>query len=432
MTRLASLALCLTLTTLMPATCVVMAGAGSAAAQTIDPGSDLGQFRALRAAGMQAQDAKDPTAALDNLNKAGAMMPDSPSIILLKAQVALQQHRKADAKAALKDYLTRGYTLDLAKNPDFNAVWDEELEDLLQGNESPVGDMHVTSAIPGFVLAEGLAYAPDQDELFVSGVRTGKITALTAAGSRDVVTFRPGVAAYGLGLHDGAIWAVTNASRQTEGYSAKTKITSKILTIDPVTGAISNPISDTAKDRNLTHLLLGRDDAYVTDANAGEVLRLQGYAGKLQVLIPEGYMDAPGGMAENADASVLLVADFVSGLYRIDLTQGSMVRLLPPGNAALLGISSLSRYGNDVIAIQNGFQPNRILRLHMSADWGAVESVDTLLASPKLLSQPSQGLVQDDHFIFVAKSQWNNMDDQGNPLSTSPEPAVIGAIKLTP
>ena len=408
------------------------AAACPAWAQTIDPNSDLGQFRGFRAAGMQALDAKDPTTALDNLNKAGTIMPDSPSVLLLKAQLDLQQHKKADAKAALKDYLTRGYVLDLAKNPDFNAVWDEELEDLQQGNESPVGDMHVTSALPGFVLAEGIAYAPDQDELFVSGVRTGKITALTAAGSRDVVTFRPGVAAYSLGLHNGAIWAVTNASRQTKNYDPKAKITSKILTIDPATGAISNPISDSSKDRNFTHLLLGRDDAYVTDANSGEVLRVQNYGTALQVLIPEGYMDSPGGMAENQDASILMVADFVAGLYRIDLTNGSMVRLLPPGNAALLGISSLARYGNDLIAIQNGFQPNRILRLHMSDDWSAVEKVDTLLASPKLLAQPSQGLVQDDHFIFIAKSQWSNMDDQGNPQSDSPEPAVIGAIKLAP
>lgn len=406
--------------------------AAGASAQTIDPSSDLGQFRGFRAAGMQAIDANDPATAVDNLNKAGTIMPDSPSILLLKTQVALQQRRKADAKAALKDYLTRGYVLDLAKNPDFNAVWDEELEDLLQGNESPVGDMHVTSTLPDFTLAEGITYMPDSDQLFVSGVRNGKIISLSAAGSRDVVAFRPGVAAYGLGLHDGAIWAVTAASRQTKGYDPKAKLTSKIVTVDPTTGAISNPISDPGKDRNFTHMLLGRDDVYVTDANSGEVLRVQGYGKTLQTLIPEGYMDSPGGMAENEDASVLMVADFISGLYRIDLTQGSMVRLLPPKNAGLLGISSLSRYGNDLIAIQNGFQPNRILRLHMAADWSSIDSVEVLLASPKLLAQPSQGLVADDHFIFVAKSQWANMDDQGNPLSDSPEPAVIGAIKLEP
>ena len=406
--------------------------ATTAGAQTIDPNSDLGQFRGFRAAGMQAIDARDGTAAVDNLTKAGTIMPDSPSIMLLKAQVALQQRRKADAKAALKDYLTRGYVLDLAKNPDFNAVWDEELEELLQGNESPVGDMHVTSTLPDFTLAEGITYMPDGDQMFVSGVRSGKIIALSASGSRDVVTFRPGVAAYSLGVHDGSLWAVTAATRQTKGYDPKAKIASKILTIDPASGVISNPISDPSKDRNFTHMLLGRDDLYVTDANSGEVLRVQGYGNALQTLIPEGYMDAPGGMAENEDASVLMVADFISGLYRIDLTQGSMVRLLPPDNAALLGISSLSRYGNDLIAIQNGFQPNRILRLHMSADWNAVESVDVLLASPKVLAQPTQGFVADDHFIFVAKSQWANMDDQGNPLSDSPEPAVIGAIKLEP
>ena len=411
---------------------ILTLAATAATAQDIDPNSDLGQFRAFRAAGMQAIDANDPATAVDNLVKAGTIMPDSPSILLLRAQVALQQRKKAGAKAALKDYLTRGYVLDLAKNPDFNAVWDEELEDLLQRNESPVGTMNVTATLPDFSLAEGIADKADDGQLFVSEVRTGKIVALSADGTRDVVTFRPGVAAYSLGMHDGSLWAVTSATRQTKDYDAKAKIASKVVMIDPATGAISNPISDAKKDRNFTHMLLGRDDAYVTDANSGEVLRVQGYGNALQTLIPQGYMDAPGGMAENEDASVLMVADFISGLYRIDLTQGSMVRLLPPEDAALLGISSLTRYGNDLIAIQNGFQPNRILRLHMSADWSAVDSVEVLLASPKQLSQPTQGLVADDHFVFVAKSQWSNMDDQGNPLSDSPDPAVIGAIELTP
>ena len=138
------------------------------------------------------------------------------------------------------------------------------------------------------------------------------------------------------------------------------------------------------------------------------------------------------GLAENADATALMVTDFTSGLYRVDLTTGAMARLLPPADGNLLGITSLSRYGNDLIAVQNGLKPNRILRLHMSADWNQVDSVELLLRSPKLLSQPTQGTVAGDEFVFVADSQWSNLDDQGNAKSDTPAPAVIGVIKLKP
>ncbi len=411
---------------------VLAALTGPLHAQTIDPNSDLGQFRDLRAAGMQALDDKNTKLALEKLNAAAAIMPDSPSVTLLKVQLYLQIHNTAKAKAAMMDYLGRGYTLDLTRNPDFNAVWDSDLNEMADANASPVGALHVLAALPGFTITEAMTYAPQTDQLYVSGIRTGKVMAITPQGNRDMLTLRAGVAAYGLGLHNGIIWATTAATRQTKGFDAKLKIPSKIIAINPANGQIETQVFDKTKDRRFGHLLAGRDDLYVTDSNTGEVLRLNGYGDDLQVLIPEGYMDSPEGLAENSDASVLMVSDFISGLYRVDLSTGALVRIMPPADGTLLGISSLSRYGHDLIAIQNGFQPNRVLRLHMSDDWTSVQSVEVLMRSPKFLSQPSQGEVADDRFVFIAKSQWGNMDDQGNPVSNDPEPAVIGSITLTP
>jgi hypothetical protein len=403
--------------------------AGSAHA--VDPASDLGQFQTYRGEGMAAFGQNDPAGAMAAFAKAGAILPDSPSILLLKAQVAMKQRKKVDAKAALKDYLKRGYVLDLAKNPDFNQVWDAELNDLLELNESPVGEMRVVSNSPGFILAEGLTQTDDGKEVFVSGVRTGTVTAISAEGARDVVTFRPGVAAYGLTLRDGSLWATTAASRQTQSFDPKAKaVSSKVVVIDPVSGAIGKSFSDTAKSRRFGKLLAGRDDLYVTDSEHGEVLRLAGYDGMLETLVPEGYMDSPGGLAESEDASALIVSDFVSGLYRVDLASGGMTRLTPPVDGALLGISYLARHGRDLIAVQTGFKPNRILRLRMSDDWSEVKAVEVLLRSERLLSQPTQGLVSGDSFVFIAKSQWDNLDARGNPVKPAADPAVIGAISL--
>lgn len=414
---------------------IMLAGvlvAGMAGAQTIDPASDLGQFRTFRAEGMKAFEQNDPTGAMTALNKAGAILPDSPSILLLKAQVAMKQRKPAEARAALKDYLTRGYVLDLKRNSDFNAIWDAGLNDLLEGNESPLGKMDVMSSSPDFVITEGLAYAAGSGELYLSGVRSGTIMVLSAAGARDVMTFRPGVAAYALGLRDGTIWATTAASRQTQGYDPKTVISSKVVTIDPVAGQVTKTFSDAAKTRRLGHMLMGRDDLYVTDGEHGEILRLNAYQGELQTLIPEGYMDSPDALAENEGATALMVADFVSGLYHVDLTAGSMTRMLPPADGSLLGISWMARYGNDLVAIQTGFRPYRVLRLHMTDDWSQVKSVEVLLRSDKLLAQPTQGAVVGDTLILVAKSQWDNLDDQGNAIKPEPGDTVIGTIKLAP
>lgn len=399
-------------------------------AQSVDPSSDLGQFRAAREQGMKALDAHDTTTALKAFDRAETYIPDSPSILLLKAQAFLAENRKAEAHAQLVALEKRGYVVDLQKNPDFAAVWDSDLDALQAANTAPMGQMHPAASVTGFVLGQGLAAGSDR--LYLSGVHNGSVTVVSADGAKPLLTFRPGVAAYDLGMRDGNLWAATAASRQTRGYDARSDVKSKIVVINPANGAIVNSFSDSSKDRNFSHILMGRDDLYAADTDHGEILRLSGYAGKFQVLVPEGYFDTPGAMAENADASVLIVSDFIAGLYRVDLAKGTLTHLKPPAGGALLGLSQLARDGNDLIAVETGFKPNRVVRLHMAPDWSAVESEEVLLRADDQLAQPTGGVVEDGHFIFVAKSQWSNLDDRGNALSDKPDPVVIGAIQLEP
>jgi hypothetical protein len=406
----------------------VLALATGAGAQSVDPTSDLGQFRAAREQGMKALDAHDSTGALEAFTRAGTLIPDSPSVMLLKAQVYLSQNRKDQAHAQLVDYEKHGYIVDLKKNPDFAAVWDGNLDTLQAANTASVGQVHVAASLPGFVLAQDIVSSDDR--LFVAGVRTGTITVISAAGAKPLMTFRPGVAAYGLGLHGGSLWAVTAASRQTKGYDPKANVKSKVVVINPANGAIVNSFADATKDRNFGHILMGRDDLYVADTDHGEVLRLNNYAGTFQVLVPEGYFDTPEAMVENADASALIVSDFIAGLYRVDLAKGQLTHIAPPKGASLLGLSQLVRYGNDLIGVETGFKPNRVVRLHMAPDWSAVESEEVLARSDDVLAQPAGGVIEGDHFIFIAKSQWNNLDDRGNALSDTPDPVEIGVIKL--
>ncbi len=404
-----------------------LALAASAEAQSVDPTSDLGQFRAAREQGMKALDAHDQAGALEALARAQTFIPDSPSIFLLKAQTFLAQNRRDQAHAELVAYEKRGYVVDLKKNPDLAAAWDGELDTLQAANTATVGQMHVAATVPGFMLGQGLAAS--DDHLYMSGVHDGSITAISADGVKPLMTFRPGVAAYGMGMHGGNLWAATAASRQTKGYEAKAGIHSKIVVINPANGAVTNSFAD-AKERTFGHILMGRDDLYAADTDHGEVLRLNGYTGKLQVLVPEGYFDTPQAMAEKDDASALIVSDFIAGLYRIDLAHGQLTHLKPPAGGSLLGLSQLVRYGNDLIGIETGFKPNRVVRLHMAPDWSAVQSEEVLLRSDDLLAQPTGAVIDGDHFVFVAKSQWSNLDDRGNALSDSPDPVQIGVIKL--
>ncbi|ESQ81356.1 hypothetical protein [Asticcacaulis sp. YBE204] len=405
--------------------------ATTAQAQNVDPASDLGKFRALRAEGIAALQKNERQKALDLITQAGDILPDSPSILLLKAQVELEMKRKTLARAHLVTYLRRGMVVDLKRYTEFEAVWDAELESMQVENASKKGALTMRTEIGDLNLIEGVAVAED-GTLFATALRMGIVGTVGTGGIEKRLGLRAGVAANAIGLRDGVLWASTAPSRQTIGYKADAKLASKIVKVDPSNGKILGQYENKRPDRRLSDMLLGKEDLYVSDGNTGEVLRLTGYQGTLDVLIPEGYLGSPQGLAENEGATALIVADYSSGLYRVDLAAGTIKRLRAPQNAVLLGLDGLYRYGNDIIAVQNGFKPNRILRLKMSADWGEVESVEVLLRGTDEMLEPTGGQIVGDKFIFVARSQWSEFDDKGNIKNPTPEPAVIGEITLVP
>ncbi|MEM9966245.1 MAG: hypothetical protein AAGC58_12965 [Asticcacaulis sp.] len=406
---------------------------GNALAQkthTVAEGSDLSQFRSLRAEGMAALEKNDRQNALRLFTEAGNILPDSPSILLLKAQAELELKRRPNAKALLSEYIRRGLTLDLGRHSEFIPIWDETLEAKLAENRSAKGAVTVLHTLPDLNLIEALTVT-DEGVIIVSAIHTGTISRVTDAGLEKIVAFRPGVAAQGVTWRNGQLWATTAATRQTKGFDGPGKITSKIIRIDPANGTIAETFNTDIK-RRLSDIHAGDEDLYVADFDTGEVLRLNGYKGTPEVLIPEGYLEAPQGLVESADGRYLMVADHSSGLYRVDLHEGSLIRLMAPDNGVLMGMDSLLLYGNDIIAVQNGLKPERILRLRMQPDWGGIDSAEVILRGGPDVQEPSGAQIVGNRLIFVARSQWSEFNAQGLSDNDTPKPALIGEITLTP
>ena len=398
--------------------------------QTAATGADLSTFRSLRAQGMAALEKNARQDALRLFTEAGNILPDSPSILLLKAQAELELNHRANAKALLSEYVGRGLTLDLGRHSEFIPVWDETLEAKLAENRSAKGTLTVTHSLPDLTLIDGLTLS-DTGEIIVSALHTGTISRITDTGLEKIVAFRPGVAAQGLVWHEGAIWATTAATRQTAGFDGPGKITSKLIRIDPATGAITATFNTDLK-RRLSDIHAGAEDLYAADFDTGEVLRLNGYKGTPEVLIPEGYLEAPQGLVESADGRYLMVADHSSGLYRVDLHTGSLMRLSPPEDGVLMGVDSLLLYGHDIIAIQNGLKPERILRLRMAADWSAIDRTEVLLRGGPDMQEPAGAQIVGDRLIFVARSQWSEFSTQEMSDTDTPKTTLIGEITLQP
>jgi sugar lactone lactonase YvrE len=161
----------------------------------------------------------------------------------------------------------------------------------------------------------------------------------------------------------------------------------------------------------LGDLVVLRDGSvYATDSRGGMLYALDPATGKFTAATKPGELASPQGLALSRDRRALYVADYTQGLYRFDLESRALSRLEVDPEICAYGIDGLSVYEGDLIAIQNGIRPHRVVRLRLADRGRRVSSARVLAASLREFEEPTLGVVVDDDFYFIANSQWNRFD----------------------
>jgi hypothetical protein len=170
---------------------------------------------------------------------------------------------------------------------------------------------------------------------------------------------------------------------------------------------------------------------YVSDPLAGIIYRAARDAAALDVLLPSGTLRSPQGLAASADGQVLYASDYRYGLARIDLATRSIDRLTADGPIWLDGIDGIWLHGEDLIAIQNGTSPKRILRLTLARDGRSISEVTVLESENPAWTEPLGGTIVDDRLLYVATGQWDRFIEGGAPDPDNPPgPTEIRALDL--
>jgi len=152
------------------------------------------------------------------------------------------------------------------------------------------------------------------------------------------------------------------------------------------------------------------DDIYTTDSLTGAVYRYDTVADEFATLVPKGALGSPQGLVIDSSGQWLYVADYIGGLYRVALKDGRIEKLVVEGPGSDYGIDGLYRYGDRLIAIQNGIRPHRVVSFRL-AGYGQVISETRILASNlPSFDEPTLGVIYGDDFYFVANSHWNRFD----------------------
>ena len=174
-----------------------------------------------------------------------------------------------------------------------------------------------------------------------------------------------------------------------------------------------------------------RGDVFATDSISPEIYLISRDKDEIELFLGGPPFVNLQGLDFTPDEKHLFVADYAKGIFLIDLATKKCADLSLAPNITLLGIDGLYSYKGTLLAVQNGINPPRLVRLHLSRDMSRVERLETIEANDPLFDEPTLGVLVGDNFYLIANSQWATIDEKGQlaPADKLKEPTVL-KIKL--
>ena len=158
----------------------------------------------------------------------------------------------------------------------------------------------------------------------------------------------------------------------------------------------------------------GKGNLYLSDSTEPEIYFYDSKADTLGLFLNAVSARNLQGIVFDEAANALWVADYIKGIMRVDLETKEIV-WLQSENFIFKGIDGLAKMGEDLIAIQNGANPQRVIRLKISGD--TVASVSFLDKSMFDKGEPTNGKYYPGlGFLYLCNTPWPHYDKEGQPI----------------
>lgn len=374
--------------------------------------------------------------------------------------LSICEARLGQSEAALErleDLVRRGDAVPLAQDPALASLQESDrFRALIQAVEAlqarQVGQEDVVFELPDpRMVPEAVAFDEVTGSYFVSSIHQRKIVWRTGEG--QLTTLRPAKALWAVsGLAVDAsrrlLWAGTGALPNMQGYRPQDAGKTALVAFDLDSGQEVLRFQRQTEGHRLADLTVAADGTvFVADAAAviwrtvleqdgGQVEkgseaeaseRWQRFStslsntpiserelpSTLEVISPPDFLRSPQGLTVSADQKLIFAADYIYGISVFHRDSGNWFYLEEPEGVALFGIDGLHVMDGQLIAIQNGRRPQRILRLMPDVEARRIVKSEVVAMNLPSWSEPTLGTVVGEAFVYVANSQWDRFDADG-------------------
>lgn len=318
--------------------------------------------------------------------------------------------RAEEALQLLQELTLAQVDFGMANDPDLESLRElppfRELVETLASSIKPVSNSEPYLTIEQLgIAAEGIALDAETGRLFVGSMRSGDIYVIDADKefSKFASLADSGVySAIGLTVDRtrNVLWSVATPFFMAEGFDADNSGAAGIFGFDLDTGMLKHRhLADESVNGFNDVVVLPNGDVYVS----GDALHV--LAAGSDELRPFATSPAPfgsNGITSDSTGQILFIASYPVGIGVVEIATGELRYLDSPADRPLYGIDGLYWHDGELIGIQNGIQPWRLLRMQLDDDVTAVSKVHVIeFANPALTA--TTGAIDGERIHYVGQ-----------------------------
>lgn len=380
---------------------------------------------------------------LVNMKKALKLRPNHPSMMynLAVAYVFNKDYEKA--LETLQKATKMGLFYHIEKDSDFGSLMqDDEFKKIVnefKKNSEPINNSVIQFKYPEKdLITESVAYDSVSGAFFLSSIHKRKIVKISKDGTTNDFSHQNkniwSVFGIKVDARHRLLYACTSPMKQMVNFNEKEDGDGALLKFDIDSGKLLKEYY--LDNKNASHiwgdLTIDKEgNVYISDSKENAVYKLNYNTNKIEQIIKPGKFVSLQGLDLDEDNNNLYLADYALGLYRYNFKSSELIHIEPSENFVPQGIDGLYYYKNSLIAIQNGINPQRVIKIYLNDKKNRVINWKTLEANNPLFDEVTLGVINNNDFYFIANGQWNSFNKDGLIFSLDKlkEPVVLH-IKL--
>lgn len=289
------------------------------------------------------------------------------------------------------------------------------VNDLLKRADEPAGDAERAFALdPDHAYPSAIAWDETRERFLVGTAGDGRLLAVSDNGKAR--TLLKGGTVDGLwaimdieiDAERDRLWLSSAAIPQFKGYDETLAGQGALLEFELDSLDLLGRYPLEGEDGSVAPGSIALDpngDVYIADRAAPVVYRKQADSDRVAPFVADPSLTAFRDMAISDDGARLYLADSAKGVLVIDPENETAAMLEGPDTLNLGGIEGLFQIGGELVMIQSGIDPERVMALLLDPSGGTVQDVRPMAIGLELFDGPSLGTVREDAVFYFANAR---------------------------